>query len=72
MVAVENQKINRNEIWKKCVCLAKVMRNGMKLLGGSGQGVEKGLSFTAPTSQQLIGYTFPHLRCLRAARGFSR
>lgn len=42
MVAVENQKINRNEIWKKCVCLAKVMRNGMKLLGGSGQGVEKG------------------------------
>lgn len=40
-MVVENQKVNRNHIWKKLVYSGEVIRNGMKLLGGSGQGTEE-------------------------------
>lgn len=42
MEAVKNQKVNRNHIWKKLVYSGEVLRNGMKLLGGSGWGIEEG------------------------------
>lgn len=41
LVVVENEKVNRNQISKKFVCSAEVLRNGMKFLGGSGQGMEE-------------------------------
>lgn len=42
MEAVKNQKVNRNHIWEKLVYSGEVPRNGMKLLGGSGWGIEEG------------------------------
>lgn len=42
LVAAENQKVNRNQIWKKLVCSTEVMRNHVKLLVGSGQRMEEG------------------------------
>lgn len=42
MVAVDNQKVNRNQIWNRFVCSAEVLRNGMTLLGGCDQGIEEG------------------------------
>lgn len=41
-MAVENQKVTRNLIWKKLVYSGEVLRNGMKLLGGSGWETEEG------------------------------
>lgn len=42
LVAVENQKVIRNQIWKKPVSLPRSWKMVVKLLGGSGQETEEG------------------------------